>query len=296
MMVHGPSSYMTTVAIARGVALVLSLFATTYAFGIADSGGCTGTTLGWAIRKGSAADAEREILSWVSRAESNRSLITRLFSSIAFAKRWREQRIVELIEGTNKHDLCEPLLHMALRAGNLEVVRYLTGVPAGVRPRVPPMTLFQCEHFYEEDDLFRARRLEAFEVVLRTGQANVNSPYYFGETLLQRCQEPELIRLFIDHGARLEAFDSDHRGRNLLDFAVIEAVSYDETESFALALHAVERARIFSRYLSIQAETERQVRIRCSPHFRERWNVISCYELSTFVKATPGTFGEAGSR
>jgi hypothetical protein len=311
---------MRTIAIVIS-ALLLSFCAASAAYAIGDSGGCGdvfNTPMGKALKAGSAADVEREIMIWVVAEEKQLDLkekqgtFTSFFHSLfsrqpsqastsAQRLQRRQSTILALIEGRHpKYATCRPgaLLPIALLEENVEVVRYLTGTPLGVRPKIPAKIHFLCQHKgrYEDED-FRSRRRKAFDLVLRTGQVDINSKDDRGWTILQRCHEPDLIMLFVEHGARLDiASTPSSQPYNLLDLAVQRATDLDEWDRDFEGTHALENARIFARLVtdSIKGRPiEQRIRDSCSSRMngvRHR-NVKTCKELSTFVKATPGTFG-----
>ena len=277
------------------IALVFCLLFSPVALAIGDSGGCgdpLSGPLGQALKAGSATDVEREILSWVSREEKRRGTLVNVFTTESQKAQWRKLRTRELIEGVHEKDaFCRPgaLLGTALQAGNLEVVRYLTGTPAGVIPKVPPGILFVCEHNYSENDEFRARRRRAFELVLQTHKVDINYQGNGGRTILQSCLEPELIDLFVAYGAPMDI--------SLLDGAVSSAVRTEEDSTIADSLHALERAKIYARLLSYSIQgrdIEQRARQSCNRLINgKRWNQKNCKALSEFIKAEPGTFGGA---
>lgn len=284
------------------IVLVAAAVCTTPAHAIGDSGGCgdpTSGPLGKALKAGSAADVERELMAWIAYEEKNQGVLRRAFLTDLQKQEWRKRRLRELIEGVHeKGAFCVPgpLLPIALRAGNVEVARYLVGTPAGVSPRLPPRILFSCEHDYSEDEDFRSRRRKAFEAVLQTGQVNLVE-LEDGWTILQRCTEPELLVLFVQYGARLDVV-SNRTGQpyNLLDLAVLAAVDSQEDGGTARRLHGLERARLFARLVTNSIEgrpIEQRIRWACNLQIKgKRWNPVSCNALAGFVKASPGTFGE----
>jgi hypothetical protein len=278
------------------------MFCTAPAHAIGDSGGCgdwTGGPLGKALKGGSVADVERELLAWVAYAEKSQGILAKVLTTESKRKEWRKQRLRELVEGVHeKGAVCRPgpLVPVALRAGNVEVVRYLIGTPAGVNPRLPPRILFSCEHDYSEDEDLRNRRRKTFELILQTKQVDVHE-LEEGWTILQRCTEPELLTLFVDHGARLDVV-STRTGQpyNLLDLAVLATVDTDENGVMAKRLHAMERAKLFARLITNSIEgrpIEQRIRWSCNLQIDgKRWNPASCKALSGFVRASSGTFGE----
>lgn len=269
---------------------------------IGGSGACgdrTGGPLGNALKTGSVADVERELLAWVTFEENSQSALAKLFSTEQKRQEWRRQRLQELVEGVHeKGAVCRPgpLVLIALRAGNVEVVRYLVNPPMTTPPKLPDRVLFSCSHDYLEDDDLRNRRRKAFEVVLQTGRVDINELGEGDQTILQHCTEPELLTLFVEYGASLDV-TSNRSGYpyNLLELAVLAAVDTDENGVTAKRLHAVQRAQLFAGLTSNSIEgrpVERHVRLSCNLQINgKRWNPNTCNALSRFVKATPGTFG-----
>ena len=74
----------------------------------------------------------------------------------------------------------------------------------GVSPKVPKKILFvSCKTLYSERGDLRVRRRQAFEVLLKTGQVDLNE-LDDNFTILERCYEPELVTLFVEYGARTD--------------------------------------------------------------------------------------------
>ena len=272
------------------------------AYAIGDSGGCGNwlqSPLGKSVTSGTAADVERELLATVARQERERGRLRELFSTESDRQRWRQQELQNLIAGVHeKGSACRPgpLLPEALRAGNAEVVRYLLGSPAGVRSQVAPDILFTCKHAYgAETEALRQRRRQAFEWLLQSGQVDVNASKN-GQSILENCKEPELVSLFIEHGASLLSESSGRSGDaySLLDMAILDAVNYQADSTTADTLHGLERARIFARYGARSIEgrvVEQRIRYTCGLVIKDKpWNPEVCTALAQFIHASPGVF------
>jgi hypothetical protein len=295
-------SYLVKLAIA--VAAVFSTIPVAHAIG--GSVGCGGDwidgPLGKAVTSGTPDEFRRAVTNWIDRAEKeDLGGLGRLqhFASSSARQRWRDKKTLDLLEGNlAKDDGCAPRSQVAaaIRAGNVEVMRFLVGTPMGVSPKVWPITMFHaCEYSSSQTEETRARRREAVGLLLESGKVHVNARYR-GETILQYCKEPELVTLFIERGAIMVERGEPGYRENLLDLAIHDAISTEEGGYTAARLHAVERARLFSRHLPPSIEgrrIEQYVRSTCN---RDDRDVLgkpnTCRELSTFIKAAPGTFGQ----
>jgi len=188
-----------------------------------------------------------------------------------------------------------PLLPAAIESGNLEVVRFLLGSPMGLSLKVPENILFSCNYSNLYTDEQRALHRAAFALILDSRKANVNA-LWRGRTVLQECYEPELVTLFIEHGANttIVTGSSDYKV-TLLDQAVLDALGFEEGSYVAKRYYGIERARIYSSILPapIERHVENRAYGSCNLLINgKRWNPNTCRELSTFIKASPGTFGE----
>ncbi|MES2993456.1 MAG: hypothetical protein V4844_18680, partial [Pseudomonadota bacterium] len=288
------------------LAVVIAFCAIPMANAIGDSGGCgdpSGGPLGKALKSGRSEDVEREVLNWISYKEKNLGVATKFTHLLAGGdkarQQWRQQQALDLLEGTHdKNAVCVPvpLLPVAVRAGNLGVVRFLLGTPMGMSLKMPPGILFSCDYDMLLTDEQRTRRRVAFSLVLDTKLVDVNA-LQRGRTILQECTEPELVTLFVERGANINVeSNANDVPQNLLEIAILDAVGSEEGGYTAKRLHGVERARIYSRLIadSINGRpVERRIRWSCNLRIGEkRWNAETCRQLSTFIKASPGTFGE----
>ena len=166
----------------------------------------------------------------------------------------------------------------------------------GLSPKVPENILFSCGYPILDTDEQRALRRAAFALVLDTRKANVNA-IWRGRTILQECYEPELVTLFIEYGANATVETGGPGDKeNILDQAVIEALRIEEGSYTAKRLHGVERARIYASIIPASIEgrsAETHANVLCNLVLNSgRWNPNTCRELSTFIKAALGTFGE----
>lgn len=289
----------------RVLLLALCLAASPLAHAIGDSGGCNPdqTPLGQALMSGTPAQLEAALLRLVDGAEQRRSLGSRIatwFGGEQKRQAWRQHKLLNLIEGRNEDgETCLPgvLLPMAMWAGNQEVVRFLLGEPMGLRVRVPPDVLFTCERAYSymgEDR--RARRRAAFALVLDAGVVYVNSKNRDGYTVMQACRDPQLLSLFLEHGAsvRIEWGSGVYR-RNLLDQAILDALGTAESRDGSDHGYVVERVRLLSTALpnSIRGRpVEQRVRQLCNQTVGDKpWNPRTCLILAGLIEASQGTFG-----
>ncbi|GAA5162115.1 hypothetical protein [Viridibacterium curvum] len=288
------------------LSVVAALSPMSFAHAIGDSGGCgdpLGGPLGKAIKSGPPQEVEHEIARWVDYKEKNLAWTKKLLflapGGDTARQQWRQQQTRNLLEGSHEKDaVCAPgpLLPAAVRSGNLEVVRFLLGSPMGLSLKVPENILFSCDYSILHTDEQRAFRRAAFALILDTRKANVNA-LWRGRTVLQECNEPELITLFIEHGANttIETGNPGYK-ENLLDRAVVDAVGVEEGSYTAKRLHGIERARIYASVLPASIEgrsAEKRANHSCNLFINgKRWNPKTCRELSTFIKASPGTFGE----
>lgn len=280
------------------------------AYAIGDSGGCNpdASPLGRALKHGAPQDLENVIVRFIDSQEEKlvlKKLQFMLPGGDEARQSWRQEMARTVLEGTYKRKTsCRRghLLPVAIRNANLEVVRYLLGSPMGLTLNVPEDILFNCKYtspFYTDDQ--RRRRRDAFALILQMKKADVNAPVGKGamvsDYLLGVCNEPELIELFLEYGADA-SLEYGVRGKeeNLRDRAILDALRVMEGGSVARNYHGVERARIYSRILGPSIEgrhVEERARRFCNQLIGgERWNSNTCRELSTFIKAAPGTFGE----
>lgn len=288
------------------ISFALLLCGAPVAHAIGDSGGCgdpLGGPLGRALRTGAPNDVKLEIDRTVDYKERNLSLATRAAHRIVGAARrqeWRRKQILNLIEGDQEKDsVCVPgpLLPAAVHAGNLEVVRFLLNRPMGVDPRVGSSILFSCNDGAFLTDSQISRRRQAFKMILDSRAIDLNSRNSEGRTLLQACYASELLELFALRGAHVDVQSGTGvEVTNLLEQAILDAVGFKENTYTARRLNGVARAKLFATLVnnSIQGRpVESRVRHKCDLVIRgERWNPETCRSLATFVKATPGTFGE----
>lgn len=259
------------------------------AFAIGDSGGCGNLErlpLGKALRNGTPQDIDKAILEWVDR-EAPRFSIT--YS--------REQAILNLIEasyGNKKPPPCvpnAPLIFYALDAGNAEAVRHLLGKPVGVKPRVPPRVLFYCEYRWYSASSPPANRRRAYEVLFERKAVEVSGPPN-GVSVLGVCKEPELVALFLEHGARPDVdFDQGGEKINYLEMAIRDALQFDEDSYTAQKLYALERIKLFSKYMPASIEGrpyQSHIRQSCSRIIGGKpWNPRNCKALQLLVRGAP---------
>jgi len=285
----------------RFAPLVLALCAAPSVYGIGDSGGCIASPLESAVKTGTPADVERELKQWLEIQSQSRSLVAKLSRAIEGVS--EKQRIAKLIEGVHEEgEICRPraLLPLAIRHGNVEVVRLLLGRPLDVKPRIPPHILFVhslCSHESRLDEGQRARRREAHALLLESGEVDVNARSGFGQTILQTCFEPELVSLFIERGARTDVEWGQGIDRlNLIEQAMLEALVVSADGVLADRRHGVARVKLFSSFMSNSTRgrpVEQKLRTKCAfvvsgkRHYAE-----ACRVLSGLVDATPGTFGD----
>lgn len=192
------------------------------------------------------------------------------------------------------------MLPLALNQGNVEVVRYLLGKPLGVKPRIPPNILFvhslcSPESGFSDDQ--RARRREAYALLLASGEVDVNARSRFNQTILQTCFEPELVALFIEKGARTDVERGEGIGRlNLIEQAMLDSLVVP-SHGPADPRHGVARVQLFSGVMSNSIRgrpVEERIRWQCTwaPKGDKPLYAQPCRVLSGLVDATPGTFGE----
>jgi hypothetical protein len=284
------------------LAVLLAAGCITTAHAIGDSGGCgdpLSGPLGRALKGGTPQDVESAINTWIDAKQSSAGIVASLAQrarKVGGEQGWRRQQTLNLIEGKHEKDAScvpGPLLTVALLAGNVDVVQFLLNRPLGVEPRVPPGILFSCNDAVEIGAQ-RASRREAFARILDTKTVDLNESNDRGRTLLLVCRDPQLLALFLERGARLD-LQSENRF-DPLDAAIRDAVSTQEGSYTALRMYAVERARLFAKLISgsIRGRSvEAHARYSCNLVVHgQRWNPTTCHELSTFIKAAPGTFGE----
>lgn len=273
------------------------------AHAIGDSGGCgdpLGGRLGTALKSGNSQAIEAALNDWLDYREKSLSTFKRLSLQAGGAdarRTWRNQLALNLIEGNHeKGETCVPgaLLPVAMNAGNVEGTQYLLNQPVGVKPSVPARVLFTCNDEYPADEK-RARRRQAFALVLDTERVNINAR--IGErnrTALETCHDVALLSLFLERGATLDT-ESEFRFE-VLDQAIESAVTTEENSYIARRARALERAKFFSERItrSIRGrKVEARARHSCNLVIREkRWNPMSCAELAKFIVAAPGTFGD----
>jgi hypothetical protein len=263
------------------------------AHAIGDSGGCMdfgSSTLGKALKDGTPLQVEREIKTWVEK-----------FTPRSLWSRSRQQDILNLIQGTHgKYAVCAPgaLLPIAINAGNVEVTRFLLAKPLGVDPKIPRNILFfTCDYQYSMSESQRIARSRAIAALLDTKAVDVNALRDDRYSILEECKQPELVSLYLERGARADVEITNASGTlNMLESAILDALMFDENSSTAQAQHAIERAKLFSRAVTdsiVGRQFEHRIRYMCKPRENGRiWNPRTCRELSTFIKATPGIFGE----
>jgi hypothetical protein len=287
------------------LALALGSFLPAHAAG--GSSGCSDARngpLGQALKVGKPADVEREITRWLDAREQGLGLGTQATHAVLGEGRrqeWRAQETRNLVEGVQDEAACAPtpLLPVAMQAGNLDVVRFLLGKPLGVSPRMPPAILFSCKDEAPQGQDAKARRQEAFTLVLATGAVDMNGRNAEGRTVLQACYEPELLALFVKRGARLDVeIGSGATVRNPLEQAIVDAVQFKEGSPQARRLHGLERARLFAGASGASGGSirgrpiEARIRGTCNLVLKgRRWNPETCGELAGFIQASPGTFG-----
>lgn len=213
---------------------MLSPMSLVHAFG----SGCSdplGGPFGKAIKSGSPQDVEREIARWVDYKEKNLAPTKKLLflapGGDTAKQQWRQRQTLNLLEGSHEKDAAcapGPLLPAAISSGNLEVVRFLLGSPMGLSLKIPENILFSCNYSILHTDEQRTLRRAAFALILDSRKAIVNG-LWRGRTVLQECYEPELVTLFIEHGANttIETGDSGYK-ENLLDRAVMDAAGFEE--------------------------------------------------------------------
>jgi hypothetical protein len=276
------------------VAILLGPFAVLMAHAIGDSGGCMdfgSSPLGKALRDGAPLQVEREIMAWVEK-----------FAPRSLWSRSRKQDILNFIQGSHaKNAVCAPgaLLPIAINAGNVEVTRFLLAKPLGVDPKIPRNILFfTCDYQVSMSEDQRNARIRAIAALLDSKAVEVNALRDDRYSILEECKQPELLSLYLEHGARADVEITNASGTmNILESAILDALMFDEDSSTAQAHHAVERAKLFSRALTdsiVGRQFEHRIRNSCKPRENDRiWNPRTCRELSTFIKATPGIFGEA---
>ncbi len=262
-----------------------------------------GSALEKAVKTGAPVDVEREMLKWLDDQDRRRGLLASVSQALSGVR--QPQRLARLIEGAHEKDaVCAPraLLPLALNQGNVEVVRFLLGQPLGVKPRVPPHILFAyslCSAESGFDEARRARRREAYALLLEAGDVDVNARSRFGQTVLQTCFEPELVSLFIEKGARTDVESGQGSGRlNLLEQALLDALVVAAEGGNADRRHGLARVRLFASLMSNSVRgrpVERTVRGRCATVLQgQRPYAAACRRLSGLVDATPGTWGEGG--
>ncbi|TWO64464.1 hypothetical protein FN976_28045 [Caenimonas sedimenti] len=282
--------------LALAIAVAASMTSAAHAIG----GGCGDwleRPMGKAATSGTPADVQREITTWLDAKAKEVSLLQSLkhFASGLAKQRWRERWLQGLMfSGLSSEDeVCAPgpLLPAAIRAGNLEVVRFLTGSPLGVKPDIPPYVLFNaCDFIYSPASGELARRRAAVALLLDSRKVNLNATYR-DRPILHMCKAPELVSLYVERGAdtRYEEGEGVYR-KNLLEIAVGEAMRFSE-DTTTDTVQGVERARIFASVLAptITGRTQEHVREACNRS--PPWNPKTCRALSTFIQAPAGTFG-----
>jgi hypothetical protein len=261
------------------------------AHAVGDSGGCLELDrqpLGKALREGTPQDAEAAIQQWVDHDAPRFSL--------SYS---RERAILNLIQASyEKRPPCAPnsLLYYALDAGNVEVVRYLLGTPLGVKPRVPRYILFHCNAEWDITPEKREARRRAYTLLFERNVVDVHA-LRDGVSVLEVCMEPELVSLYLEHGARPDVDLDQVTGRiNYLEMAMLDALQIDEDSSTAKRLHALERIKLFSRYMPASIEGrpfQRRVHLSCSRTIGGKpWNPKTCQALQTLVRGAPPTVVE----
>lgn len=282
-----------------GFLLVLILLGGTLdvcAFGAAGCGNRLHSPLGKALTTGTTEELETAIQKWLDYKEKIKNVPQN------DKMQWRAHEVKNLIEGQHEKDaVCElgPLLSVAAQAGNLDVVRYLLDTPMGIKPSIPADILFSCgDGTYDVNMTHeqQIRRREAFALILDTNALDVNSRRN-GLTPIQACVAPELLSLFLERGANPNVvFNSAaYSNVSLLDKAVDDAVGYKEGSWTARRLRGFDRAKLFASVgmdSIVGHSIETKVRYLCNLVINEeRWNDNTCRELSKFIKASAGTFG-----
>lgn len=279
-------------------------------FAIGDSGGGGGSCapfdgpLADAVRKGQPAKVISEINALVDSREQKVDLLLVLKEKLngSAKKSESERRQVstrEILEGGYGRCASPSLLDEAVNAGNIEVVRFFLNRPMGIEladPNFFPLTCKDGSKFSENE---RARRLEAFSMVLQANVFDINSPNLDGRTVLETCTEPELRSLLVKNGARtginVES-RSETKAWSLLEKSIYNVLIYDEEPSSRWR----ERQKEIDKIKKIAKSTTSSIRDGkmesiarkyCHQYIGERpWNPKTCRQLSYFIKSSPGTF------
>lgn len=179
----------------------------------------------------------------------------------------------------------QPLLDLAVGAGNVEVVKYLLGPPYHVDPRTALPFCKEYEHTWPANPM----RLEAARLVLRALGGNINLTVQGRTTPLARCHSPQIVQLYLENGAII---DQGERGANALEVAIGDALGWDPAPGPGARMHAMERVRLYVRFghASIMGRrSEKGFRDRCATA-RETWVTEHCRELARLIRHTEGTF------
>lgn len=256
------------------------------AHAIGDSGGCSDfdrQPLGKALKVGTPQEVEAAIQIAVDR---NAPRFSPTYS--------RQTAILDLIQASYKErPPCapNPLLLYALDAGNVEVVRYLLDAPFGQKIQVPQYVLFHCQTHWDITPEGREARRRAYSVLFDRKVVDVQL-LRNGVSVLGRCAEPELVSLYLENGARPDVDVRRATGTvNYLEMAMYDALTFDEDSNTAKDLHALERIRLFSKYMPASIEGrpfQTWNRASCSRIIGGKpWNRKTCEALQTLVRGAP---------
>lgn len=145
----------------------------------------------------------------------------------------------------------------------------------------------------------RARRLEAFSLVLQKKLFDINSLDRDGKTSLKGCKEPELAALFVNNGAIADVNNGNrenYRKWKPLEKAIYKVLIFDENQinkqkDREQEIYKIKVLAKSEKYSMENSQFEFILRQYCHQYIGGKpWNPETCKELSLFIKATPGTF------
>ena len=303
---------MSTLRILHLVAILLLILSwSQQALAIGDSGGCgnvRNSPLGKAVIGGTPEEVVLAIREFITNQERDRKhwdrLETRRKNKAPFD--WQERMTRLVIEGNYPPGFCGlgSLLRIAANAGNVEVVSYFLEPPISADPNdafiktqngtILSTIFMDCQHNSRMTDSQRERRLMAFQRLLEAKGSNINIQTEYGVTALRSCHEPELVRLYLTHGADPNIGGNPNDHRTVLEIALVDAIQFLPGSEPIERLKGLDRARVFAEFgidSIIGRPVEKYIDNRCNDRDGLGWHKDTCKTLSTFIKATPGVFG-----